>query len=137
MTGGVVAVVTGAASGIGAAVARELAAPGARLVLGTLPGEALDAVLADTAAAGAESVAVEADVRDAGQAAGLAAAAEQRFGRIDLLVAHVPASPIAARWPKAIPSAGAPWSRRTCSARPTARAASCPRCSGRAPVTSC
>jgi NADP-dependent 3-hydroxy acid dehydrogenase YdfG len=87
MTGGLVAVVTGAASGIGAAVARELAAPGVRLVLGTLPGEALDGVLAETAAAGAESVAVEADVRDARQAAGLAAAAEQRFGRIDLLVA--------------------------------------------------
>jgi NADP-dependent 3-hydroxy acid dehydrogenase YdfG len=87
MTAGMVAVVTGAASGIGAAVALELAAPGVRLVLGTLPGEAVEGVLADATAAGAEGVAVEADVRDAGQAAGLAAAAEQRFGRIDLLVA--------------------------------------------------
>jgi NADP-dependent 3-hydroxy acid dehydrogenase YdfG len=82
-----VAIVTGAASGIGAAVARELAAPGVRIVLGTLPGEGLDSVLADTAAAGAEAVAVEADVRDAAQALGIAATAEERFGRIDLLVA--------------------------------------------------
>jgi NADP-dependent 3-hydroxy acid dehydrogenase YdfG len=87
VTGGTVALITGAAGGIGAAVARELAAPGVRLVLGTRPGEALEQVLADAAAAGAEAIAVEADVRDAAQAATLASTAEQRFDRIDLLVA--------------------------------------------------
>ena len=82
-----VAVVTGAASGIGAAVARELAGAGVTLVLGTRPGEPADEVVADAARAGAEAVAVEADVRDAAATERLAAAALERAGRIDLLVA--------------------------------------------------
>src|SRR4051812_22347862 len=82
-----VAVVTGAASGIGAAVARELAGPGVTLVLGTRPGEPADEVVADAARAGADAVAVEADVRDADATERLAAAALERAGGIDLLVA--------------------------------------------------
>jgi NADP-dependent 3-hydroxy acid dehydrogenase YdfG len=82
-----VVIVTGAASGIGAAVARELAASGVALVLGTRPGEDLASVVADVEAMGAEAMAVEADVRDADEAASLARCAVEGYGRIDLLVA--------------------------------------------------
>jgi NADP-dependent 3-hydroxy acid dehydrogenase YdfG len=87
MTVDLAVVVTGAASGIGAAVAREFARPGVGLALGTRPGESLADVLAFAAEQGADAIGVDADVRDAAQAQGLAHACEARFGRIDLLVA--------------------------------------------------
>jgi NAD(P)-dependent dehydrogenase (short-subunit alcohol dehydrogenase family) len=75
-----VAIVTGAAGGIGSAVARRLSAEGARLVLVDLDGDAAQRV-AD--ALPGEAIGVAADVRDAAHVAAYMDAAVERFGRID------------------------------------------------------
>ena len=76
---GKVALVTGASRGIGAAVARALAAQGARLALASRSGDDLGV---------AEAVARPCDVRRPDDLEALAAAAAERFGGIDILVAN-------------------------------------------------
>ncbi|HET8538473.1 MAG TPA: SDR family oxidoreductase [Anaeromyxobacter sp.] len=84
---GQAAIVTGASRGIGRAVAERLAREGARLVLSSRRGgEPLRAAAAACAALGAAVETIEGDVGDPAVAAALAARAEERFGRIDLLV---------------------------------------------------
>ncbi len=82
---GKVAVVTGAAGGIGAASARRLSREGARVVCVDIDGDAAERV-----AAGLESpaVAVVADTSDAAATDNYIGAATQHFGRIDLLHAN-------------------------------------------------
>ena len=82
---GRVAVVTGAGTGIGAAVAERFVAEGARVVLvGRRPGP-LQAV---AAALGERALAVPADAAADAAMAEMAAAATERFGGIDILVAN-------------------------------------------------
>jgi len=83
---GRVGVVTGASSGIGAAVARGLGAVGMRVVLGARRAERLTAVAADIVAAGGEAEAVPTDMRDERQVERLIARAVERFGSLDVLV---------------------------------------------------
>lgn len=83
---GRVAVVTGASTGIGAAVARALAAAGMRVVLGARRGERLAAVCADIRALGGTAEPVVTDMRDEVQVDALVGAAVERFGQIDALV---------------------------------------------------
>jgi NADP-dependent 3-hydroxy acid dehydrogenase YdfG len=83
---GRVGVVTGASSGIGAAIARALGAAGMAVVLGARRAERLGAVCADIRAAGGQSDFVVTDVRDESQVEALIAAAVERFGRLDTLV---------------------------------------------------
>jgi 3-oxoacyl-[acyl-carrier protein] reductase len=82
-----VAIVTGASSGIGAATAGMLAAKGLRVVV-NYAGNAAGAeeVVAACRAAGAEAEAVQGDVADDASCRAIAAAATDRWGRIDVLV---------------------------------------------------
>ena len=82
---GHVAVVTGAASGIGAALATAFGAAGGKVVLADVEVDALERVRAALAADGVEAIAVPTDVSDADAVAGLARAAVERFGHVDVL----------------------------------------------------
>lgn len=87
---GRVAVVTGAASGIGAATAVALAAAGADIVLGWYAPDGHDPgpVSARIRAAGGRVVSAETDVRDTVSVDALIAAGVSEFGRVDIVVAN-------------------------------------------------
>ncbi|SEG74131.1 SDR family NAD(P)-dependent oxidoreductase [Bosea lathyri] len=79
--------VTGAASGIGRATARHLAAPGIGLMLHTRANQAgLDEVAAYARAQGAEVATCLGDLAEEGLAARCVALATEAFGRLDALI---------------------------------------------------
>jgi NAD(P)-dependent dehydrogenase (short-subunit alcohol dehydrogenase family) len=82
-----VAIVTGAGSGIGNATARRLAEEGAQLVVNDLREEYLDELVPSLSGEG--HVAVAGDVSQEATAKELARTAQERFGRIDVLVNNV------------------------------------------------
>jgi NAD(P)-dependent dehydrogenase (short-subunit alcohol dehydrogenase family) len=88
-----VAVVTGAASGIGLAMATRFAAAGMKLVLGDIETAALQRTLAQLQRQGAMAVAVTVDVADAASVERLADAAYQSFGARCTWCATTPAWP--------------------------------------------
>lgn len=84
---GKVAVVTGASKGIGAAIARALAAEGAAVVVNYASSRSgADAVVAAITAAGGKASAVQGDVSKAADAQGIIDAAVETYGRLDILV---------------------------------------------------
>jgi NAD(P)-dependent dehydrogenase (short-subunit alcohol dehydrogenase family) len=83
---GRVAIVTGAAMGIGKACALALARSGASVVLVDIDVPAGEAARAEVAAAGASAVFVRADVNSMADIEAAAAAAVAEFGGIDILV---------------------------------------------------
>ena len=80
---GKTAVVTGAASGIGRALAEGLARAGARVVVSDVDGEGAEAV-----ATGLDALAVQCDVSVASQIDALVDSAEATFGPVDLFCAN-------------------------------------------------
>jgi 7-alpha-hydroxysteroid dehydrogenase len=84
-----VAVVTGAGRGIGAACAIALAQAGADVVISARTEDQLAKVAREVEAAGRRAVVVPADLSDLEAAAGLAAAAVDAFGRLDIVVNNV------------------------------------------------
>ncbi|MGF6721110.1 3-oxoacyl-[acyl-carrier protein] reductase [Paraburkholderia sp. GAS41] len=84
---GKVAVVTGASKGIGAAIAKALAAEGASVVVNYASSQAgADAVVAAITQNGGNAIAVRGDVSQAADAQGIIDAAVETYGRLDILV---------------------------------------------------
>ncbi|WP_374378275.1 SDR family oxidoreductase [Dongia sp.] len=96
---GRVVLITGASSGIGAATARELAAEGARLVLGARRTDRLESLAGELAATGTEVRWQRLDVTDRADVARFVDFAVAQFGRVDVLVNNaglMPLSPFTA-----------------------------------------
>lgn len=83
---GRVAIVTGAARGIGAAIAEAFGREGARVAGLDVDESGLDAVTRGLAARGAEALALPADVTSAGAVGQAVQAVMARWGRVDVLV---------------------------------------------------
>ena len=84
---GKAAVVTGASKGIGAAIAKALAAEGASVVVNYASSKSgADAVVSAITKAGGKAIAVQGDVATAAGAQGVIDAAVKQYGRIDVLV---------------------------------------------------
>lgn len=90
--------ITGASSGIGEGTARVLGAAGAKLVLGARRTDRLKSLAADIRAAGGTAEVRALDVTSREDMVAFAAFAQERFGRIDVLVNNagvMPLSPMA------------------------------------------
>ncbi len=81
-----VALITGAGTGIGEAIAHKFAREGARLWLNGLPGDPVEEVAAAIRAGGGEAEAFPGDVSEEALARACVEAALHRFGRLDVLV---------------------------------------------------
>src|ERR1700681_155831 len=91
--GGRTALVTAASKGLGRATAIALAAEGARVAISARGEEALRATEHEIRDAGGEVLATVADVTQPDVPARLVAEASERFGGVDILVAHARCPP--------------------------------------------
>jgi len=93
-----VILITGASSGIGAGIARELAASGARLLLGARRIDRLQALAAELEQQGAEVAVAALEVTSRASVQQFADVALERWGRIDVMINNagvMPLSPLA------------------------------------------
>lgn len=89
-----VVLITGASSGIGAGIARELASAGATLALGARRTDRLDALAGEIRAMGGKVMTRRLDVTDRADVAAFAEAARQEFGRVDVIVNNAGIMPL-------------------------------------------
>jgi NAD(P)-dependent dehydrogenase (short-subunit alcohol dehydrogenase family) len=94
MLEGKVAIVTGAARGIGHEIALELAQAGAMVTLIDLPSDALHEAADQLAAEGYAALAVAADISRGDQVRDMVEAAARRWGRVDILVNNAGICPL-------------------------------------------
>ena len=106
---GKVAIVTGGASGIGAACAATLAREGAKVVVTDLDDSRGEALAAEIGSAGGEAVYLHQDVSLEERWPGVIEAAERRFRRLDVMVANAGIGVMC----KAIEMSLADWRRQT------------------------
>ncbi|MGJ5073115.1 SDR family oxidoreductase [Bradyrhizobium oligotrophicum] len=93
-----VILITGASSGIGAGIARKLAATGARLLLGARRLDRLEALAAELHAAGQTAEVRALDVTNRADVAAFAEAARAMWGHVDVMINNagiMPLSPMA------------------------------------------
>jgi len=95
---GKVAVVTGAAGGLGRALAQRFARAGMKLVLADLDAAALASVRAELESAGAAAIAVRTDVRSAGEVEALAARTLEVYGAVHLVCNNAGVAAVGAAW---------------------------------------
>ncbi|HAU8267324.1 TPA: SDR family oxidoreductase [Kluyvera intermedia] len=94
-----VILITGASSGIGEGIARELGNAGAKVLLGARRQERIDAIAEDIRSAGGIALARELDVISRPSMADFVQVALEQWGRIDVLINNagvMPLSPLAA-----------------------------------------
>jgi NAD(P)-dependent dehydrogenase (short-subunit alcohol dehydrogenase family) len=101
---GKVAVVTGAASGIGLALCRRLGADGMRMMMADVEEPALAAAAADLAAEGIEAATSATDVSDPDAVDALARATLDRFGAVHLVCNNAGVAGGALAWEIPVPS---------------------------------
>ncbi|MBQ0763269.1 SDR family oxidoreductase [Marinobacter psychrophilus] len=92
---GKIVIITGASSGLGESTARHLADRGAKLVLAARREDRLKSLTEELEAKGAEVFWQVTDVTDRKQVESLAAAAKNKFGRIDVLINNAGLMPLA------------------------------------------
>ncbi|RUW52185.1 MULTISPECIES: SDR family oxidoreductase [unclassified Mesorhizobium] len=86
--------ITGASSGIGAGIARELGAAGAKVMLGARRTDRLEALAEEITAHGGEARIRGLDVTDRNDVAAFAEAARQAWGRVDVIVNNAGVMPL-------------------------------------------
>ncbi len=89
-----VVLITGASSGIGAGIARQLGAAGAKVMLGARRTDRLEALANEIRESGGEAMTRRLDVTDRADVAAFAEAARQGFGRVDVIVNNAGVMPL-------------------------------------------
>ncbi|HEV2901206.1 MAG TPA: SDR family oxidoreductase [Pseudaminobacter sp.] len=89
-----VVLITGASSGIGGGLARELGSAGAKLVLGARRTDRLQALAEEIRSKGGEVLTQRLDVTDRADVAAFADAAREAYGRVDVMVNNAGVMPL-------------------------------------------
>ncbi|MFO7309988.1 MAG: SDR family oxidoreductase [Pseudomonadota bacterium] len=91
---GKVVLITGASSGIGAGIARELGKAGAKLVLGARRTDRLQALAEEIRSQGGEALTRRLDVTERADVSAFAETAREAFGRVDVIVNNAGVMPL-------------------------------------------